>query len=58
MCGFIYRMAIRIKEFGERHKLPWLVRLGLWIREQVIKLPARHFKKEARIEFYYKKRAA
>jgi hypothetical protein len=40
MCGFIYRMAIRFKDFGERHKLPWLIRLGLWIRERVIELPA------------------
>jgi hypothetical protein len=36
MCGFIYRMAIRFKDFGERHKLPWLIRLGLWIRERVM----------------------
>jgi hypothetical protein len=32
MVGFVYRMAIRIKDFGERHKLPCLIRLGLAIR--------------------------
>ncbi|MDR1250894.1 MAG: hypothetical protein LBK62_01880 [Treponema sp.] len=36
MYGFLYRMAICFKEFGERHKLPWLIRLGLWIRERVM----------------------
>jgi hypothetical protein len=35
MRGFIYRTAVRIKEFGERHIISWFVRLGLWIRELV-----------------------
>jgi hypothetical protein len=35
MRGFIYRMAVGIKEFGERHIISWLIRLGLWIRERV-----------------------
>jgi hypothetical protein len=43
MAGFIYRRAVALKEFGERHKLPCLVRLGLWMREQVMKLPVRYF---------------
>jgi hypothetical protein len=43
MAGFIYRRAVAIREFGERHNLPWLVRLGLWIRERVIKLPVKYF---------------
>jgi hypothetical protein len=36
MVGFMYRTAIAVKDFGERHKLPWLIRLGLWIREWAI----------------------
>jgi hypothetical protein len=32
MVGFIYRMAVSLKEFGERHNLPCLIRLGLTIR--------------------------
>jgi hypothetical protein len=32
MKGFMYRMAIRFKEFGERHNLSYLIRLGLTIR--------------------------
>jgi hypothetical protein len=36
MKGFMYRMAIRFKDFGERHKLLWLIRLGLWIQERVM----------------------
>jgi hypothetical protein len=35
MRGFIYRLGVRFKDFGERHKLPWLVRLGLWIKGRV-----------------------
>ena len=42
MYGFIYRAAIGLKDFGERHKLPWLIRLGFWIREKVIYLPAKY----------------
>jgi hypothetical protein len=57
MIGFMYRRAVNLKEFGERHKLPWLIGLGLWIREWVMKFPVRHFRKEARIESC-KKRAA
>jgi hypothetical protein len=36
MIGFLYRRAIGLKEFGERHKMPWLIRLGLAIRESVL----------------------
>jgi hypothetical protein len=32
IAGIFYRTAVRIKEFGERHNLPWLIRLGLAIR--------------------------
>jgi hypothetical protein len=35
MIGFLYRRAVALKEFGERRHLPWLIRLGLWIREWV-----------------------
>ena len=43
MAGFLYRRAVAIREFGERHNLPCLVRLGLWMREGVIKLPVGYF---------------
>jgi hypothetical protein len=32
MRGAIYRMAVRTKEFGERHNIGCLIKLGLWIR--------------------------
>jgi hypothetical protein len=35
MYGFIYRTAVRLKDFGERHNLPALIRLGLWMRDRV-----------------------
>ena len=43
MIGFIYRRAVTFKELGERHNWPWLIRLGLWIREWVMKFPVRIF---------------
>jgi hypothetical protein len=43
MCGFMYRMAIGLKDFGERHKLPRLIRLGLAIRDRVMKVPGSVF---------------
>jgi hypothetical protein len=43
MMGFIYRMAVGFKELGERHNLSWLIRLGLSIREQVLKYPVCYF---------------
>jgi hypothetical protein len=43
MHGFILRTAVGIKEFGERHNLPWLIRLGLWIRQRVGKFPVEYF---------------
>ena len=43
MAGFIYRTAVAIKDFGERHNLPCLIRLGLAIRERVKKLPVKYF---------------
>jgi hypothetical protein len=43
MIGFIYRRAVALKEFGERHHAAWLVRLGLAIREWVMKFPVRIF---------------
>lgn len=39
MAGFMYRTAIAVKDFGERHNIAWIIRLGLAIREWVIKLP-------------------
>jgi hypothetical protein len=44
MCGFIYRRAVAIKDFGERHNIPWLIGLGLAVRDWVSKFPARYFK--------------
>jgi hypothetical protein len=35
MNGFIFRMATAIKEFGERHRLSCLIRLGLTMKEWV-----------------------
>jgi hypothetical protein len=43
MKGWLYRRAADLKELGERHNLPWLIRLGLRIREQVMELPAKYF---------------
>ncbi|MDR1175354.1 MAG: hypothetical protein LBK83_07800 [Treponema sp.] len=37
MIGLFYRTAVRIRDFGERHNLPALIGLGLWIRERVMK---------------------
>lgn len=35
MNGFIYRLGQRLKDWGEQGKLPWLIRIGLWIRGMV-----------------------
>jgi hypothetical protein len=43
MSGFIYRRAVALKEFGERHNLAVFIRLGLWIRERVVEYPAVYF---------------
>jgi hypothetical protein len=37
MWGFLYRRAVNIKEFGERLRWDWLIRLGLNFREWVMK---------------------
>jgi hypothetical protein len=36
MKGFLYRIAIRIKDFGERLHFNAMVRFGLWIKGVVI----------------------
>jgi hypothetical protein len=36
MKGFIYRTAAAVKELGERRRMAWLLRLGLWIRGLVM----------------------
>ena len=41
MAGFIYRRAVAIREFGERHNLPCVIRLGLALRELVSQFPVR-----------------
>jgi hypothetical protein len=39
MTGFIFRMAVAVKEFGERRHSGFFVRLGLAVREWVSKYP-------------------
>jgi len=39
MVGFIYRRAIALKDFGERHNIGFCIRLGLALREWVSKYP-------------------
>jgi hypothetical protein len=43
MIGCMYRTAVRIKEFGERHNLPALIGLGLWIKDRITKYPVEYF---------------
>jgi hypothetical protein len=43
MAGFMYRTAAAVKDFGERHGMPGLIRLGLAMRERVIKFPVLFF---------------
>jgi hypothetical protein len=38
MMGFLYRWAVRIKDFGERVKIRSLVTIGLWLREKALRL--------------------
>lgn len=35
--GFVYRLGVAIKEYGERSRKAWLVRVGLAIRGLVIR---------------------
>jgi hypothetical protein len=39
MTGFVYRRAVALKEFGERHNLSWCIRLGLALRNWVGNFP-------------------
>jgi hypothetical protein len=39
MIGFLYRVAVGLKEFGERHNMSRLIRLGLWLRDQLMWFP-------------------
>ena len=39
MTGFIYRRAIDLKNFGERHNVGLFIRLGLSLRDWVMKYP-------------------
>jgi hypothetical protein len=36
MGGFVFRLGVRLKDWGERLKWNWLVRLGLGIRDFVL----------------------
>jgi hypothetical protein len=37
MGGFLFRFGVRLKDKGEQWKCDWLIRLGLRIREAVLK---------------------
>jgi len=39
MRGWIYRRAVGLKEFGERHRIDFIIRAGLALREWIIKYP-------------------
>jgi hypothetical protein len=41
MNGWIYRRAIALKDFGERHNLPCIIRLGLALKDWVSQFPIR-----------------
>jgi hypothetical protein len=43
MAGWMYRRALDLKDFGARHNLPWLRRLGLALQEKLKKCPRRYF---------------
>ena len=36
MKAFLFRLAIRIKDFGEQKRKPWLIRLGLRLKWRVM----------------------
>jgi hypothetical protein len=35
MDGTIYRLAVALKELGERLRISGIIRMGLWLRERV-----------------------
>jgi hypothetical protein len=41
MRGWIYRRAVALKDFGERHNIGFCIRLGLALRGWVSKYPIR-----------------
>lgn len=41
MMGAIYRTGLRIKNFGERHRIAFLARLGIEIMDKAISMGAR-----------------
>ena len=36
MKAFLFRLAVAIKDFGERKRKPWLIRLGLKLKWRVM----------------------
>jgi hypothetical protein len=30
--AWLYNLSVRVREFGERHKLPWIIRLGIRLK--------------------------
>jgi len=39
MVGFIFRRAVALKELGERHRVDFLIRWGLSLRDWIGKFP-------------------
>jgi len=39
MAGFVYRRGIAIKDFGERHRIDFLIRWGLLLRDLAGRFP-------------------
>ena len=33
--GFLYRLSISVREYGERHGRTWIIKLGYWIMKGV-----------------------
>jgi hypothetical protein len=38
MAGFLYRLAVGIKDCGERNRIGWMIRLGLRIRGRIMRM--------------------
>jgi hypothetical protein len=43
MFGFIYRRAVALKDFGERHGISVFIRIGLAVREKTLGMSASNF---------------
>jgi hypothetical protein len=45
MTGWLYRRAVGIKDFGERVRCGALVKIGLWMREKVMRLSIKSYRR-------------